>query len=347
MPTKTPPQDPLLQLAIRHQFVPSGPKAAATAKPETGLARAIEALMVKYRDGTALRDAILAFFSEREPGLTRTELEAFFSQLILVLPRRGPAADLLQWAYESRIRIALKDNRQKRAMEIYKQYLGDCAPRCDERFDQTYVAALICTGSVLLPLARRLRLYVLMQLLQKTLPLSGLVAECGSFRGLSSYMLCSYMKEADPGFKGRGYRIFDSFAGLSDPGPEDAIARGNPDTRRLEVMSRRGGFAIDLGKVKNNLLEHPEIEYYPGWIPDAFPDEPKACYRFVHVDVDLYQPTLDSFEYFYPKLVPGGYIVSDDYNWPGARKAIETFVLRHRLKLRTTPTGQAYIKRGR
>jgi hypothetical protein len=341
------PAKPPLQLTTRHQFVQPRPRQSAAVREQTALARAIDALMAKHREGAALRDAILAFFGARESRLTRPELEAFFNHLIAVLPRRGATADLLRWAYESLIRIAVKDDRQKRAMELYKRYLGDCAPHCDERFDQTYVAGLICTGSLLLPLARRERLFVLMQMLRKTLPLPGLVAECGCFRGLSSYLLCSYLKEAGPGFNGRGYRIFDSFAGLSEPRPEDAVDQAAPDAEGLRVMSRRGSFAITLDKVKRNLGEHPGIEYFPGWIPDSFPDEPKARYRFVHVDVDLYQPTLDSFEYFYPKLVPGGTIVSDDYNWPGARRAIETFVLRRRLKLRTTPTGQAYIKRGR
>ena len=58
---------------------------------------------------------------------------------------------------------------------------------------------------------------------------------------------------------------------------------------------------------------------------------------------DIYQPTKDSFEYFYPKLASGGIIVSDDYNWPGARKAIDAFCSRNGLALHTTPYTQAYL----
>src|SRR5688572_31529904 len=42
-------------------------------------------------------------------------------------------------------------------------------------------------------------------------------------------------------------------------------------------------------------------------------------------DVDVYQPTRDSLEYFYPRLVTGGILVCDDYGWPGARKAVDDF----------------------
>lgn len=89
----------------------------------------------------------------------------------------------------------------------------------------------------------------------------------------------------------------------------------------------------------------PGIAYFPGWIPDTFPDEPAARYRFVHLDVDLYQPTRDGLDYFYPRLVPGGIIVCDDYDWPGARKAIEEFCLRANIEFMITPQSQAYIVR--
>ena len=50
---------------------------------------------------------------------------------------------------------------------------------------------------------------------------------------------------------------------------------------------------------------------------------------FVNVDVDLHEPTRDSIEFFYPRMVPGGVMVFDDYGSqmqsPGAARAIEVF----------------------
>jgi hypothetical protein len=110
-------------------------------------------------------------------------------------------------------------------------------------------------------------------------------------------------------------------------------------------MTRQGYFSASLDGVKKSLQSFPGIQYYPGWIPQAFPDEPAARYRFVHVDVDVYQPTRDCFEYFHERLVPGGIIASDDYNWPGARKAIEEFCARTGAVFEVTPLSQAYIVR--
>jgi hypothetical protein len=44
--------------------------------------------------------------------------------------------------------------------------------------------------------------------------------------------------------------------------------------------------------------------------------------------VDLYQPTYDSLDFFFPRLVKGGVIVCDDYNFsnfPGAKLAWDEY----------------------
>ena len=52
-------------------------------------------------------------------------------------------------------------------------------------------------------------------------------------------------------------------------------------------------------------------------------------YRMIHIDVDLYRPTLDCLEYFGPRLELGGIIVLDDYGspkCPGIKKALDLFL---------------------
>ena len=54
--------------------------------------------------------------------------------------------------------------------------------------------------------------------------------------------------------------------------------------------------------VKNLLKEFEFIKIYKGWIPEVFKENNKT-YQFVHIDVDLYQPTFDALNYFFPKLI--------------------------------------------
>ena len=46
------------------------------------------------------------------------------------------------------------------------------------------------------------------------------------------------------------------------------------------------------------------------------------------IDVDLYEPTLDSLKFFFPRLINGGVIICDDYNskvFNGAKKACDEY----------------------
>lgn len=276
---------------------------------------------------------------------TPQELEALCVSIIEKLHRNEDALNQRVWAYEQLIALRINQGSVAHAFHVFQQYLGDCAPACDAAFDQLYHEGLLATRTAPTPLKRRDRFYSLAKLFRENLPLEGLVAECGCFRGLSSFILCSSLRLADSGFDGRGYRIFDSFAGLSAPQPEDAVAASALGADDLKKNTQPGKYAATLETVKTGLRAFPGIEFFPGWIPQAFPDEPDARYRFVHVDVDIYQPTRDSLDYFYPRLVAGGMIVCDDYNWPGARKAIEEVCARVGAEFKTTPHMQACIVR--
>ena len=69
--------------------------------------------------------------------------------------------------------------------------------------------------------------------------------------------------------------------------------------------------------------------FHKGWIPDVFSDLPETEWSFVHIDVDLYEPTLAAFQYFFPRLSTGGIIICDDYSYslfPGAKLAVDEFI---------------------
>jgi hypothetical protein len=234
---------------------------------------------------------------------------------------------------------------QDAAIKTFELLLCHEAPATDLAFDQIYFKGLRTTGTCPTPVRRRSRLINLIETLQGTAHVPGEVVECGCFLGLSSYMMCSYLKRWDPRFDGSGYHIFDSFQGLSEPTVDDEIPDEWDNANNLRIMSQRGHFAASLKVVSSNLHEFPAIRFHHGWIPLTFKGLPEAKYRFVHVDVDLYDPTLDAFNYFYPRLSPGGAIVSDDYSWPGARRAIDEFCAERGLEPQITAHRQAVIRK--
>jgi tetratricopeptide (TPR) repeat protein len=201
----------------------------------------------------------------------------------------------------------------------------------DEAFHRSYNLGLAKTHT---PESRRRRprFHNLLKLFDSTAALDGDIAECGCFRGLSSYLLCARLRDIRPEFTGHGYLIFDSFQGLSIPTPHDQAP-----------VSVEGNFAASEAAVRSNLREFPDIEFHPGWLPGTLEALPERRYRFVHIDVDLYEPTLGALRYFYPRLVAGGCIVSDDYNWHGAKRAVHEVAELFAIKVWTTKTLQACI----
>ena len=159
-----------------------------------------------------------------------------------------------------------------------------------------------------------------MQLLINAPLLKGNVCELGCWRGLSSVQMATYLKKS--GFKNNFY-IFDSFEGLSKFKDVDKVDLNK--NYEEESLS----FSWDFDKVKQVLKEFDFIVFEKGWIPEKFHTVSEMKFSFVHIDVDLYEPTKDSLHFFYPRLCQNGIIVLDDYgcpSFPGAKKAVDEYL---------------------
>ncbi|MGB3221273.1 MAG: TylF/MycF/NovP-related O-methyltransferase [Desulforhopalus sp.] len=180
------------------------------------------------------------------------------------------------------------------------------------------------------------RKYALREFARYTSGLSGEMAECGCYVGVSAW----FMAQASPN---KQLYLFDSFEGLSTPGKCD-----KPDDG-VQVWEK-GDLQTSEDILRNNLKEYSNIQILKGWIPTRFPEVNDTNFTLVHIDVDLYQPTLDSLNFFYERLTPGGVIVLDDYGYltcPGAYKAANDFMVGKPEYLIHLPTGQGVIIRTR
>lgn len=209
----------------------------------------------------------------------------------------------------------------------------------DEEFNRFYTAARARCGE-----GPRDRHYTLKELLLSLGRLEADTAECGVFFGLGSATICHYAAQLErkPGFR---HHCFDSFAGLSRPTPADVPGRA--DVRAWH----EGDMVASLTAVRKNLATYPWVEYHAGWIPACFDAARDAKFSFVHIDVDLYEPTRDALAFFYPRTVAGGIILFDDYGFltcPGARQAVDERLAGAPERLVKLTTGQAYLtKRAR
>lgn len=154
--------------------------------------------------------------------------------------------------------------------------------------------------------------------------------ECGCWHGHSAYMISKLLKKYK--FK-NNFHIFDSFeGGLSDKTEEDCNERIKQSKKDEQIEKML--FSSRIEKVGHVLDEFKFVHLHNGWIPDVFKKgNTLEKIAFLHMDVDLYEPTLHSLEYFYPKISQGGCIAVDDYgvaSFPGAKKAVDAFLSKNK-----------------
>lgn len=184
----------------------------------------------------------------------------------------------------------------------------------------------------------------LVKLFDYSLSIPGNFAECGVFRGFSAYLIMKICQMRLPDFTGGKLYLIDSFEGLSEPTGNDAIeTEGNPQ----RVHTHGGGhFATPVEYVRTVLSECRGINIMRGWIPEVFASLPECDWAFVHIDVDLYEPSLASLEYFWPRVSSGGVILNDDHRsplFPGGGKAWDEFCENNGISYSVLDSGQAFI----
>ena len=102
----------------------------------------------------------------------------------------------------------------------------------------------------------------------------------------------------------------------------DAAYRGgeHADTTRDEVIELCSRLHLN------------QVQILQGIFPDDSADVVADCrFRFCHIDVDVYQSASDIVDWIWPRLVPGGIIVYDDYGFYSC-SGITRFVNEERRK---------------
>lgn len=144
----------------------------------------------------------------------------------------------------------------------------------------------------------------------------GDLVECGVYAGAQ----CAAMAKAiiAAGATGRKVHLFDSFAGLPAPGPEDHEVRGSG-------ITEAGHLSYSLGGVRENMaawgVPDELLVYHPGWFKNTMPGGVEKI-ALLRLDGDLYESTKTAMQHLYPLLSDTGWCICDDYNFSGVRKAI-------------------------
>ena len=243
-------------------------------------------------------------------------------------PRRTLKRALLHFGYEVR-RVERPATNQispnESEIPCKRLYAPRFSPWLSEEFKKYYSVAAPRT------LVSIDRCYVIYVLLQQSLSLDGDIVECGVYKGGTAAMIARVVGEHGAA---RKLFLFDTFAGM-------------PETDPTRDIHKKGDFAdTSLEEVETFVNAPRTAVFRAGLIPDTFAGLESHRMAFVHIDVDIYKSVIDSLEFLWPRLLPGGTIVFDDYGFPtcpGAKQAVDFFFAHTPTYPLCLPTGQAVV----
>jgi O-methyltransferase len=160
--------------------------------------------------------------------------------------------------------------------------------------------------------------------------LGGSMAEAGVYRGGTARLICEVKGSAT-------LHLFDVFDTLHT----NAMSSGSDAAD--EVRSYFGSFHALASDVRKLFAHETDVRLHPGVFPDSARSLDSERYSFVHLDLDLERGTFDALEYFYPRLLPGAFLIGDDYNMVGVRRAFERYFEGLPGRVVGLPWGQALV----
>ncbi len=155
------------------------------------------------------------------------------------------------------------------------------------------------------------------------------VAEVGVYKGGTAKLILETMDNKDTLF------LFDTFEGI-------------PNESEYDNVHIKGDF---FDSPYSDIVQYFSVFSNSRVFKGIFPHETgkeieDQKFKFVHLDVDTYHSYLDSLNFFYDKMISGGYILFDDYNEPscqGATIAVDLFFKDKEENILNNLKGSYYI----
>lgn len=142
--------------------------------------------------------------------------------------------------------------------------------------------------------------------------------EIGVYKGGTSYYFSKLGEQYAPGRLNLfSIDTFEGHSALDLPEGEE----GNQKPGHFSETSYES--------VRDYLAPFPKTTVIQNRIQDAIPQIPDVPFDLIHLDVDIYHPTLFTLEHYKNRLSPNAIIIVDDYSFtscPGVKEAVEEFL---------------------
>lgn len=136
--------------------------------------------------------------------------------------------------------------------------------------------------------------------------LTGDIAELGVYKGNSAFLLSKFARVIN-----KKLYLFDTFQGFDEKdisGIDDYVNPNEFQDTSLEYVKE--------------LVSTENVEYIKGYFPDSLAQvNSNINFCLVHIDCDLEKPMISALDFFYPRMIEGGFLIMHDYSslyWEGA-----------------------------
>ncbi len=183
------------------------------------------------------------------------------------------------------------------------------------------------------------------------LKLGGAFVECGVNRGFLSRIIIDYLGvDSTPNFY-----LLDTYSGFSEKylsqKESEQLKSYHAKLVSLGRLSNGGAWQAGIydecyDEVVRTFSDCPQVKVVRGAVPETLQQVQENRIAYLSLDMNCFAPEIAALEYFWPKLVPGAYVVMDDYGWPGheeQRDAFDDWAKRTGVPLLSLPTGQGLL----
>lgn len=142
------------------------------------------------------------------------------------------------------------------------------------------------------------------------------IAEVGVYKGGTSRFMCDCAFSLTDKFHLHGFDTFDG--------------HHSQDISEVDAHHKMGYFSdTNISEVARTIGYTGAVSLWHGRFQDKCHEISEQKFDFIHLDVDIYEPTLFALVFFSTRLNPGALIVVDDYGvktCPGVQLAVDEFI---------------------
>jgi len=185
----------------------------------------------------------------------------------------------------------------------------------------------------------------------------GAFVECGVWRGGSVMVAANELLRL--GRTDRDLWLYDTFSGMTEPTEYDTTVDGR-DGRiwfaAEQANPERGSsgvtgvpLSVVRGNVESTGYPRERLHFVEGPVEETLHKQYPEQVALLRLDTDFYESTRAELEQLYPRLLPGGILILDDYGyWQGAKRAVDEFFAGRSLFFhRVDESARLLIKPGR